>query len=296
MRGVLRTLGYITRHPLNRDAKLAAIGRYFSWQVRSRLARGPIVVPFVESTSLLVSPGMTGATGNVYCGLHEFEEMSFLLHALREGDLFIDVGANVGTYSILASGVVGATTIAIEPVPQTYTRLVENVGLNALHSRITPINVGVGAANFRMKFTATLDTVNHVVAATETPTDTIEVDVVPLDAVASVRKPSLVKIDVEGFETEVLNGASSILSDPTLFGVIMELNGSGSRYGYDETALHRRMLDFGFGSFRYEPFTRSLRPLADRSSSANTIYVRNEEHVSRRLADARRFSVHGRSL
>jgi hypothetical protein len=37
------------------------------------------------------------ATGNLYVGLHEFEEMAFLLHFLRRGDLFADVGANVGS-------------------------------------------------------------------------------------------------------------------------------------------------------------------------------------------------------
>jgi hypothetical protein len=47
--------------------------------------------------------GMTGATGNLYVGLHEFEEMAFLLHFLRPGDLFADVGANVGSYTILAA-------------------------------------------------------------------------------------------------------------------------------------------------------------------------------------------------
>lgn len=47
---------------------------------------------------------MTGATGNWYCGLQEYEDMSFVLHALRPGDLFVDVGANIGSYSILAAG------------------------------------------------------------------------------------------------------------------------------------------------------------------------------------------------
>ena len=41
--------------------------------------------------------GMTGASGNIYFGLHEFEEMGFLLHFLREEDLFIDIGAYIGS-------------------------------------------------------------------------------------------------------------------------------------------------------------------------------------------------------
>ena len=55
-----------------------------------------------------------GATGNLYVGLHEFEEMAFLLHFLRRGDLFADVDANVGSYTILAAVAVGTEAIAFE--------------------------------------------------------------------------------------------------------------------------------------------------------------------------------------
>ncbi len=59
---------------------------------------------------------MTGATGNIYAGLHEFDDMAFFLHLLRPEDMFADVGSNIGSYTILASGVVGAKSVAFEPV------------------------------------------------------------------------------------------------------------------------------------------------------------------------------------
>ena len=46
---------------------------------------------------------MTGATMNMYRGLHVAADILFVLHVLRVDDVFLDVGANVGTYSILAS-------------------------------------------------------------------------------------------------------------------------------------------------------------------------------------------------
>jgi hypothetical protein len=42
-------------------------------------------------------------SGNIYAGLHEFGDMAFVLHFLRAGDLFADVGANIGSYTVLAS-------------------------------------------------------------------------------------------------------------------------------------------------------------------------------------------------
>ena len=105
MVALARTLHYIVQHPLNRDDRLAAVGRFLRWQLSCRLLPGAVAVPFVNATRLLVTPGMTGATGNLYCGLHEYQDMAFVLHALRAGDRFIDIGANIGSYTVLAADI-----------------------------------------------------------------------------------------------------------------------------------------------------------------------------------------------
>ncbi len=86
-----KTLQFILAHPFNRGRPLQAIAGYFAWQILSRL-RDEVTVDWVGGNKLIVRRGMTGATGNIYCGLHEFRDMSFVLHALRPGDVFVDVG------------------------------------------------------------------------------------------------------------------------------------------------------------------------------------------------------------
>src|SRR4051812_48596523 len=110
-------LTFVWNHPLNAGSKVSALGRVARWQVASRLLAGPFSLPFVEGASLLVSRGMTGATGNWYCGLHEPTDMAFVLHLLRPGDHFLDVGANIGSYTVLAAGAVGARVTSVEPLP-----------------------------------------------------------------------------------------------------------------------------------------------------------------------------------
>ncbi|WP_017364163.1 hypothetical protein, partial [Methylococcus capsulatus] len=102
--GILNTLSFLLNHPLSQGRKLPALARFVRWQLGSRLLPGEVVCPFVNDACLVVRPGMTGATGNLYVGLHEFEDMAFLLHYLRPEDLFVDVGANVGSYTVLAGG------------------------------------------------------------------------------------------------------------------------------------------------------------------------------------------------
>jgi len=138
--------------------------RYFQWQIRSRLQQD-VVVDWIEGTKLVVRNGMTGATGNIYCGLHEYARMSFVLHLLRHGDLFVDVGANIGSYTILASGVCGARTVAIEPDPDTIRHLERNIVENDLGKITVLRQTAVGESSGSISFTVGKDTTNQVARA-----------------------------------------------------------------------------------------------------------------------------------
>lgn len=100
---MLNTLRFLIKHPLNRPNRLGALSRFMRWQFATRIMPYPQHVPFVNDTVLIMERGMSGATGNWYCGLHEVADMAFVLHALRAGDLFADVGANIGSFTVLAS-------------------------------------------------------------------------------------------------------------------------------------------------------------------------------------------------
>ena len=88
---------------------------------------------------------MKGAAHFINPGLCEFDEMGFVLHFLRSEDLFVDVGANVGAYTVLASGVIGARTIAFEPNPSTFKYLERNIAENGSGTRARGINAALGA-------------------------------------------------------------------------------------------------------------------------------------------------------
>jgi FkbM family methyltransferase len=290
--GLLNTLAFIANHPLNDTRKYASIFRFARWQIGSRLVQGPVAMQFVDRTRLLVSRGMPGATLNVYCGLHEFEDMAFVLHALRETDGFVDVGANIGSYSILASGVVGARSISIEPIPGTYSHLMDNINLNCIGDRVVALNIGIGKESGFLHFTSGLGAVNHVLGKSEEGIESIKVKIKSLDDVLTNFEPKVIKIDVEGFETNVIAGADRVLSSKSLLAVVMELNGSGERYGFDENLLHRTMLGYGFETFSYLPFERRLVALDGKNLlSGNTLYIRNAEEIKSRLQGASRFTI-----
>jgi FkbM family methyltransferase len=288
------TLKFITGHPLNRGRKLQSVLRFAKWQIGSRLLPGQIVYEWINGSRVIVRRGEAGLTGNLYCGLHELQEMSFVLHVVTSEDLFVDAGANVGSYTVLACAARGARGYCMEPVPSTYARLLDNVRINDLAGRVTALNIGLADKEGELVFTAGGDTVNHVVAEGESTADVVRVKVRPLDSVLAGESPNVLKIDVEGFETPVIAGAAAVLGNESLHSVIMELNGSGSRYGHDEAELVKKMFGYGFRPFSYDPFRRELLAASGLGNqTGNTLFVRNERLVKERIAAAPRVCAAG---
>ena len=291
---LLNTIHFITSHPLNKDHKFRSIIRFFKWQLGSRLVPGGVVFSWVNGSRILVQRGDTGLTGNVYCGLHEFTDMAYILHVLDETDLFVDVGANAGSYTILACAAAGARGYSIEPVPSTFAKLVTNVFLNKINERVECLNLGIGEKKDRLFFTSDQNCTNHVLSQGERSEKAVGVDVVPLDDLLENEAPSAIKIDVGGYETSVIQGARQLLSRKSLHSVIMELNGSGARYGFDEDEILKMMRDLGFQSYEYDPFARRLQSLKGRTSSGgNTLFLRNIKHIRERVENSPAVHVHG---
>lgn len=284
-------LHFVANHPLNRDRKFRAVAEYGFIQVAALIVPGDICLEFPNRTRLLVSPRMKGAAHFITPRLCEFEDMAFVMHFLRAGEMFADVGANVGAFTILAAGVVGARTVSFEPSPETFEMLSRNVRLNGLQDRVRAVNAVVGRTAGTAQFSAGLGTENHVAAATGEK-NSITVPVTTLDDEFAATPAVLLKVDVEGFETEVFGGAEATLKNPALQAIIVERNGSGNRYGYDEEKLHARIQLCGFSACAYEPSARQLRPLG-KEAAGNIIYIRDLKSANERLRAAPAFELGG---
>jgi FkbM family methyltransferase len=284
---------YWQRHPLAKRDITGTIARFLRWQLGSRFVRMPVLVPWLGSTSLVIETGMTGATMNVYCGLHEAADMAFVLHVLRPGDAFVDVGANVGTYTILASGVALARTLALEPIPATFERLMRNVRLNDLLSRVEPRCLAVGAHSGSVRLTTGCDTTNRAVSLLPSLSQepTVEVPLSSLDQLLHEVgfSPLVWKVDVEGYEPEVLRGAVAALQQPHLRAVLLEA---------DTPSIQRTMEKSGFARYRYDLFTRTLTSVTGSGSSGchNQLWIRDLTFVQERCRTASLVRVNGIDL
>jgi FkbM family methyltransferase len=291
MRNLINIIKFITRHPFNEGKKLSAVSRFLKYQVAIRLIKSKFLIDWVDDSKILVSAGETGLTGNMYCGLMEYRDMCFLLHFTNQTDTFYDIGANVGAYTILASGVNKMKSICFEPLPSTYDRLLDQIKVNRIDNLVEARNNGVGKNNEVLEFTNNLNCTNRV-NTDPSNTDVTKVDVITLDDCYEPNTPSIVKIDIEGYEKFVFEGGMKFFDNPNVVALIVELNGSGDTFGIDDSEVHKMITSFGFRPVAYDPFNRKISPLDSFMGKENTIYVKDLDHAQNRVSDSPSICIH----
>lgn len=288
LRSILR---FISKHPLTRERKLKALIDFMKWQFGMKLLGCRFVVDWVDDAKFLTRKRETGLTGNLYCGFMEYEDMSFLLHYLRKSDVFYDIGANVGAYTILASAVRGCRSHTLEPLPDTFDRLVDQLKINRIEDLVDARNNGVGAKADVLEFTNTLNCMNRV-NIDPNNRDVTKVEVIALDDTFDPDCNSMVKIDVEGYEKFVFDGGARFFSNPNISALIVELNDAGQKFGCNDTDIDETIRSYGFFPVTYDPMTRTLKKLDTFNDGRNTIYLRDMDSVAERCRLADKVIVH----
>lgn len=183
---------------------------------------------------------------------------------LKPGDTFVDVGANVGLFSLLASRVVGPTgkVIAIEPAPVTIEALRTTVRANGLAGIVTIKEVAAGAEQGLGTLAVTQNSTHNSLLATDASANSVVSLIAPLDEIVGTTIPDMVKIDVEGWEPQVLEGMKSILqTNPNLI-VIMDFEPAHiRRTGISAATWVQRMLSAGLHIFEIDERNGELTEL-----------------------------------
>ena len=290
MAGLLRSIWknivvYAWVHPWAKQDKLGTYGRILRWQASTMFDHSTRVVPWVNGASLSVHKGMAGVTGNLYYGLHEFADMAFFGHFLRPEDVFADIGANAGTYTVIAAKVCGAKVHSFEPARETQLLLRDNIRVNGIEDLVTVHEVALGAEAGEARFTVGRDATNKF--AVDADADVQVVRVNTADAELCGEGVVAIKVDVEGAEDMVFSRIGNLLAEPQLLAVEIETLKSGVREAIEGAGFIQRY---------YDPFTRSLHTTKRSFYAHNHLFIRNEAEVSRRLREARPLCFGGQTV
>lgn len=194
---------------------------------------------------LWIDLGDSGVSLGCLAGTYEGDETAFILDTVKEGQTFVDIGANIGWFAVQAARKVGATgrVIAIEPRAQTGSYLARSLLANqfADRSEVHHCAVGTEAGRFSIAWdgkagnpggTWSLPDKKMAQEFRERGHRVEEVEVKTLDSIVGDRKVHLIKIDIEGAEGLALRGAARTLaqSKPVIlsemnFSLLLKISG-----------------------------------------------------------------------
>ena len=261
-------------HPLIKGNANGALFRYIKFNVIQTISPKDRKYNWIHGLKFFAKKGDAGIVSNIYIKLADYEDSMFLMKHLKKDDVFVDIGANVGHFTLLASGVAKARTIAIEPIPNTYEKLLKNVHVNNLQDNVECLNIGLGEEKGELKFTKGFDVMNRVALENET-VPTITVPIQRLDDVLISEEPTFLKIDVEGFEYFVLKGATETLQKSSLKYILLEFNNSGDKFGISDEKVFEFVTSFGFKPISYDVEQHKIQvETSYRTDKFNTILVR----------------------
>lgn len=250
---------------------MRALAIFFVWQLWERTIRTPWTISMATGMHLRVYPHSTSATEILYCRFGESRDMRFVLSYLKPNDVFVDVGANVGVYSLLAASVDGVRILAFEPDPGARLRLEENVRLNSLETRVHVYECALGSAEGSGFLTVGLDTMNHVVSTSQGGARPVQV--ARLDTLLALvsSRVAMVKIDVEGLERSVIEGALQVLERdrPALI-----VEGDSARF--DDL-----LSPLGYNYYDYDPETNTVFTCVDRRGNNTLALVKTVDSAER---------------
>lgn len=236
---------------------LPAVGRFIrsvTYRYVDRLAQTSNRFRSVTVQGFRLTANVTDFVfSGIYFGgvAYESRLTRYFVEHLRPGGVFVDVGANCGYFSMLAAGLTGASgrIFSFEPNPPVFRELADHVERNGLHGRVRAFELALSdRADSRTLFVtprhsglSTLVTDSIVAAGHFGVASTVVVNTITFDEwreQQSIDHVDLMKIDVEGFEAEVLAGMVDSLRARRIARLVCETN-------WDSPA-HRRLVLLGF--------------------------------------------------
>ncbi|WP_212629652.1 FkbM family methyltransferase [Pseudomonas sp. KB-10] len=221
-------------------------------------------------------------------GSYETEETRFLKAVFGDGDVFLDIGANLGWYSlVLGRNCPGSRIFAFEPIPSTVAALEKNIRLNALQN-VEPICMGMFNKEDELSFLYAPDvsgaTSLKVTGQTRgrTSIQSVTCRTTTLDSFCAERDivPTLLKIDVEGAELMVVQGGGETLQHTPI--ILMELLRKWSReFGYHPNDVFALLAQYGYGAwvFSADGSLQSCDQVTEETIQTNYVFLHPQKHA-----------------
>jgi len=206
-----------------------------------------LIISAMNGINILINPTIDNGVEKTlyYTGTYELGTLTVMKYCLNINDVFVDIGANIGMMSLYASKLVGdgGLVYAFEPLSTTYSILQKNININKC-SNVNIFNLALGNTVKKGRIYENLNNRGAATLKGIPGSNTGElVEINTLDNMIekyNISKIRMIKIDVEGYELEVLQGATIIISTENAPIICVEYNRDHSV----ESKRNTKILDF----------------------------------------------------
>lgn len=234
MRQLIRSLKLVFLHPLNRNKPLNTFLRILWWKINQLVFHLPVILQITPNRKCVCYPDSSYGGLFVYLGMPEYEGNKYILNNLKPNDIFIDVGACIGDYSLFASSVITKGHIYVfEPFNKSIEMFEENIRLNDIKNISIFKGVASDKNGYEYLSIEKESEINHIVHEKNRYRG-IKVPAITLDRYITennIKHVAILKIDVEGSEMKVLKGAGKSIRNRKIKKILIELNKNNQFFG-----------------------------------------------------------------
>lgn len=268
-KSVYYSINHILRNKnINRPKGLV---KYFVWQFIKVFNLFPLKIKVSDSLVEIKNKKLSleGGTKIYTQGMYDYNNMNLIKYTLQKNfKEMLDIGTNIGLYSLIASEVPNAKVYSFEPHPYTFGILKEQIKLNN-RSNIHPVNKAVSNENKIVSFSDDAgSSINKIISDSES-SNSIKIEACKISDFCNEKNiiPEIVKIDVEGFELEVLQGFEEKIKEVKIF--IIEISKN-----WDE--INQLLITKNFsGPFYFNFKSKSFSGFNNSQSIEDPIYLNN---------------------
>lgn len=224
---MINFLKSLYQSPYNQKNPISAFKRFLIWKGIKLLKINNFKYRFWHNRIIYLNHDSFHSMWLMYNSWVDWEEFNLIMNFVKAGDIAVDVGANMGYYSLWMSKFTGENghVFAFEPDEINFDKLNTNIRINELSNRITTVRKAVSNDCGIINFTVGLDAQNHITSNQEG--QKVSIDSVNLDFYFkenNIQHIAYLKIDVEGFELNVLQGCPEFMAAKRIDIIQLEIN------------------------------------------------------------------------
>ena len=267
-----------------RKHKFRVIFNILILQIKKNFSKNPFVFKTCTNTFAYVHKNIdtSGVSGLFYTGLIEASEIMCAWHLVRQNDIFFDIGANQGSWGL----VLCAKKIychEFEPSSETFQSLKKQISFNKdFKDYLLPHKLAVSNKNGTVQFTVGRGPNNHIRSDSSLKTLKSSYEKVKVSTLDSLAEkygyPNIIKIDTEGFSSEVLEKGIKVLKHKCLKALFIETFRKYAIRTEKFIEMERMLAYYGFSPYFFDISKRTLTLINNpNEGEQDTIYLRNNE-------------------